>query len=498
MLASSFAILGIAPTNDQKIIRRAYAAALKRIDQAADPEGFAALRGAYEHARAWAEHQLEGDEEPAEAGEWPAGNERSPAPPEQVCPDIIQPPKPAASETSSFDAPPDGEQKTAGYEPARGQAPQERCAQAPEADRRADPPPRSREDLDEGVAYWTHRLMHTPDAELAQSLAVALADERLGHLEARDVLARSLALALREQPDGRLALFNTARRAFDWSGLNAPVPRDPGLSGWVLMVLDQIERYSHLPLPLRVRLDAVVMLARRRSAPNLVQALWHGQNFELLLQHVPDLAVLDLGQDRIRTWRHATRRFVRARDWLVWLSANRVKLAITAVCLMGLVFMYQDTRDGTTYKKEQPTRASLLNGRVTLQAQRVAADPQPCAQRAMLAPPLGCSTLGLHQTAPDSWPTATPRIPVITAQPNLFYPQDARGRAIKGKVWVRVMLDAQGKVLRKAVMFSSGNNALDQAAVDAAGSVRMMPALQDGIAVQGQAALVFDYQLEAP
>ncbi|MNK90830.1 Gram-negative bacterial tonB protein [compost metagenome] len=495
MLAASFAILGIGPTNDQKSIRRAYAAALKRIDQAADPEGFAALRGAYEHVRAWAERQLEGDAEP---DHWLAGNERPPASPVQVRPDINPPPRPAAPETSSLDAPPDGEQERAGYEPARGQAPQERSTEAPETDRRADPPLRSREDLDEGVAYWTHRLMHTPDADLAQSLAVALADERLGHLEAREVLAHSLARALREQSDGRLALFNTARRAFDWNGLNAPVPHDPALSGWVRMVLDQIERYSHLPLPLRVRLDAVVMLARRRSAPNPVQAFWNGQNFELLLQHAPDLAVLDLGQDRIRTWREKARRFARAWDWLRWLSVHWAKLAIAAFCLVGLVSMFQDFRGGTTYKIEQPSRASLVDGRVTLQAQRVAANPEPCAQRGMQAPPLGCPTLGVGHTAPDLWPTATPKIPVITAQPTLLYPKDARVRTVKNTVWVRVMLDAQGKVLRKAVMFSSGNRTLDQAAVDAAGSVRMMPALQDDIAVPGQSVLVFDYQLEAP
>ena len=491
MLAASFAILGIGPTNDQKSIRRAYAAALKRIDQAADPEGFAALRGAYEHARAWAEHQREGD---AQSDHWPAGNEGSAAPPAQVRPDIIPPPGPVAPESSSSHAPPEeGQEKT----PASGQAPQERGTQAPETDRHAEPPLYSREDLDEGVAYWTHRLMHTPDPNLAQALAVALADERLGHLEARDALAHSLAQALREQPDGRLALFNTARRAFDWNGLHAPVPSDPALSSWVLMVLEQIERYSHLPLPLRVRLDAVVMLARRRSAPNPAQAFWHGQNLKLLLQHAPDLAVLDLGQSRIRTWLEQARRFARAWDLLRWLSVHWTKLAVTAFCLAGLVLMFQDVRDGTTYKIEQTGRASPVGGRVTLQAQQMAAHPQPCAQQGMQAPPLGCPTPELRRTAPDLWPTATPKMPVITAQPPLQYPQDAKVRGVKNTVWVRVMLDAQGKVLRKALMFSSGYRVLDRAAIDAADNVRMMPAMQDGIAVPGQSVLVFTYQLDA-
>lgn len=44
-------ILGIARTNDQKIIRKAYATALKTIDQELEPEKFIALRAAFESAK---------------------------------------------------------------------------------------------------------------------------------------------------------------------------------------------------------------------------------------------------------------------------------------------------------------------------------------------------------------------------------------------------------------------------------------------------------------
>lgn len=494
MIAASFAKLGLGLTTDQKAIRRAYATALKRIDQAADPEGFATLRGAYEHARAWADHQSEDNAEPTDGATWPPADAQPPAPNVQVPPDIIQPPRPSAPESSSFDAPSDGNQEKAELESDRGQAPQDRGGNAPEADRREDPPLRSREDLDEGVAYWTHRLMHTPDEEIAEALVGALADERLGHLEARDALARSLAQALREQPDRRLALFNNARRMFDWGGVDAPIPHNPALSSWVLMLLDQMERYNHLPLGLRTRMDGVLMSARR-SAPSLAQAMLHAHSFELLLQQAPDLSVLDLGTERIQAWQRATKRFLQARNWVAGLAITPTKIAVTVVCVLGLAFMFQDARDGTTYSNARPARSSLVEGHVSLHTQSMRADPSPCSRSGPFGPPLGCPPLGLDKTKSETWPTATPQTPVITAQPKLPYPQDARVRAVKGMVWVRVQLDAQGKVQRKAVMISAANNALDQAAVDAASSVRMAPAMQDGIPVPGQAVLVFSYQL---
>lgn len=48
-------VLGLPAHADLVAVRRAYAAALRGIDQAADPAGFARLREAYEAARAWCE-----------------------------------------------------------------------------------------------------------------------------------------------------------------------------------------------------------------------------------------------------------------------------------------------------------------------------------------------------------------------------------------------------------------------------------------------------------
>ncbi|WYX34617.1 TonB family protein [Achromobacter xylosoxidans] len=482
MRAEIFDTLGIEPTDDPKSIRRAYAFALKQIDQAADPERFAALRSAYEHARAWAERQQAGDAEFVWPGvhsagvghEWPEMPSRRPDEGAGT---------PRADVPNSREVSPE---------------PQAHSEVAKESDVHAETPPPSRDESAEGIAHWTHQLMQAPDDQIAQMLDSALLDIRLAHLEARDGLAFSLARALREQPDGRLALFNTARRVFDWNGVNTPFPHDLELSGWIAMLVDQSEHYSHLPLALRVRLDAVLMMARRLSQPNTMQAIWHSETFEQLVGHAPDLSVLDLGHTRIDAWRGACARVARIRNTPRWLSENRVKLALTAVCVIGLVFMYQDARDGTTYKEPPPARAKLIDGVVTVQAIRAAPEAKPCGVPHLLSSPLGCPAPQFHETTPEVWPTAMPSTLVITRKPPMPYPYEAKLRAVKGKVWVRVLLDEQGQVQRTAMQFSSGNGALDDASVRAAAQMQLMPAMLNGSGIPSQAVLMFDYAVGAP
>ena len=128
-----FSTLGISPTTDQKAIRRAYAALLKRTDQAGDPEGFAALREAYERARAWAEWQREQDDDAPEPGHSPMETETAAAPPSLD-------PASAQDESRPTDTPLAGEAAPAWTvsEPAPGPTPEQQA---------------------EGVIHWTRTLM---------------------------------------------------------------------------------------------------------------------------------------------------------------------------------------------------------------------------------------------------------------------------------------------------------------------------------------------------
>jgi len=84
-------VLGLPAHADLAAVRRAYATALRRIDPATDPVGFAHLRKAYEAARAWCEQTTAPAGSPAPEREPSATESASPPQEEEARPPYIDP-----------------------------------------------------------------------------------------------------------------------------------------------------------------------------------------------------------------------------------------------------------------------------------------------------------------------------------------------------------------------------------------------------------------------
>ncbi|MCI0515451.1 energy transducer TonB [candidate division KSB1 bacterium] len=63
-------------------------------------------------------------------------------------------------------------------------------------------------------------------------------------------------------------------------------------------------------------------------------------------------------------------------------------------------------------------------------------------------------------------------------QTNLKYPEIARKAGVEGKVYVKVLVNERGDVVRTEILKSLGNNGCDEAAVEAIRKARWKPAMQ--------------------
>lgn len=90
----------------------------------------------------------------------------------------------------------------------------------------------------------------------------------------------------------------------------------------------------------------------------------------------------------------------------------------------------------------------------------------------------------------------TPPIPVNLASPK--YPYDARKLGLEGVVLLELFITEEGIVQKVDVIRSlqSGNEGLDQAAIEAAMQSSFMPALQQGTPVPVRITLPFQFSLK--
>ena len=80
--------------------------------------------------------------------------------------------------------------------------------------------------------------------------------------------------------------------------------------------------------------------------------------------------------------------------------------------------------------------------------------------------------------------------------PSPDYPYSARTRRRQGLVLIRLDVEADGRVSRAEVLESSGDAALDEAALGALGRWRLRPATEGGRPVAGRVEVPVRFRLE--
>jgi len=266
-----FAHLDLDPTEDTGAIRRAYAVALKRIDQDSEREAFERLREAYQRALDWARSPPVGDD--ADFDEMAAEDEG-----------LEYWVEPAAA-----DAVPVEVAHAARIDRAPGPADDAAIDLAAEAEERG-----------EAIAEWVERLM----AEGAPGLLPqALADPRLAHLDARYEFERRLLEALHGDPDGRLPLFEAAAAAFDWRGDQLRLLGGGPETVWLDRVIDQIDHWEGQSRLVRRQRER--LLARIGPRPSPLGLLHDGPLLADLYDDYPDWLALRLAPGRIALWETA-------------------------------------------------------------------------------------------------------------------------------------------------------------------------------------------------
>lgn len=233
-------VLGLPPYAELSAVRKAYAQALRKIDQTSDPEAFARLREAYEAARAWCE-QREDTAPPVEA-----------APRKNVEP---SPPLPA----NRTEAP-----------PARGTTEQveaEDETDSPPADPRADARREAALLMDSFIAS----VQRSNASEAADMLDHTVAALRQRYIDAPGELEERLVdLLSSQQIPHRSLLFEAALGLFHWEDIGQLTAL--GRRGqWIEKVLGQRGAWLELSASRRTQWLELIRRAKRPIDPSLIR-----------------------------------------------------------------------------------------------------------------------------------------------------------------------------------------------------------------------------------
>ena len=124
-------------------------------------------------------------------------------------------------------------------------------------------------------------------------------------------------------------------------------------------------------------------------------------------------------------------------------------------------------------------------------APTIVASPQTPATVATVAAP----------TAPQAKVESRGLAPAVFTPPTFLirkepvYPDKTRRAGIEGRVVLKIFISAAGEIRSTEVLVSSGNQALDQSALQAVRASRFSPALSDHLPVESHATASYRFEL---
>lgn len=272
-----FQHLGIAPTPDKKVIKRAYAHALKKIDQGHEREAFQTLRRAYEQALHFADTWEDDEEEPVEQDALTFA-----VAPEHLVfdlRDILESPGPTADEViaptveDEFEHPP-----------------------APAHDELRDSLLATRE--------WIEALfLADEDSRAEVVLEQALDDPRMTHLDSQSQFEAQLADRLYQDHEGRVALFNAVAARFEWTERNSRSWGSPAATQWIWQVVNQDVQWHEQGKAAQTLQSAALRAINLTTTPSSADAFKYTPILEDVLEQFPEWFALRVTSSRLHAWR---------------------------------------------------------------------------------------------------------------------------------------------------------------------------------------------------
>lgn len=402
---------------DERAVRRAYAQRLKTVDQEADPEGFQALREAYETSMRWLQwrmqQQVEGSDEPAEPS--------SPAPgPQPEMPDALS----------------EAEPVVAALHDPRAMA----------------------EVLRSELAQALHERQLITAASVRERLQEALDDPRLIDMDARFFFEWGVAAILASGwQQGHELLFEAAVDVFEWRDDRSRL-LSLGREGQIVdsaIIEFEAFRSRHAPVYDGASRDQLIHMLRRNERPSEHVLAMCISAVEHMASLYPHWLHIVTNPRNVEQWRERAPQQARpVRPPAIPSRPEPLgrKIALGMLFIVGLfVLLWWSAPD------DKPATAAVAR-----------AQPRGAADIPARAQP----------DVADEGKVGSPA--TYLTPPRVDYPAQAKRLGLQGQVIVDVLVRKNGDIGDVRVVQGSGHALLDEAAVKGVRRASFQPARIDG------------------